>query len=110
MDRTQIPGGASPGCAPDARAAGTGPIRWALRPGPAAGRGPGGLGCDHSGPAGRRSWRLFERTVPTGVKRHRYRPHWSDGGVEVTTFRRGGGYADGRHPDAVRFDAGVTET
>ena len=32
-----------------------------------------------------------------------------DGPVEVTTFRREAGYADGRHPDAVDFDATLAE-
>jgi tRNA nucleotidyltransferase (CCA-adding enzyme) len=31
------------------------------------------------------------------------------GKVEITTFRRESGYADGRHPDAVSFDAELTE-
>ena len=52
---------------------------------------------------------LFERTVPTGVKHGTVTVLTEDGPVEVTTFRREGGYADGRHPDGVSFDVGLTE-
>lgn len=52
---------------------------------------------------------LFERTVPTGVKHGTVTVLLADGKVEVTTFRREAGYADGRHPDAVFFDAGLYE-
>lgn len=52
---------------------------------------------------------LFPRTVPTGVKHGTVTVLTGDGPVEVTTFRREGGYADGRHPDAVAFDAGLNE-
>ena len=48
---------------------------------------------------------LFDRTVPTGVKHGTVTVLTEDGPVEVTTFRREGGYADGRHPDGVTFDA-----
>lgn len=46
---------------------------------------------------------LFERTVPTGIKHGTVTVLTGAGGVEVTTFRAEGGYADGRHPDAVTF-------
>ena len=52
---------------------------------------------------------LFERTVPTGLKHGTVTVLTEDGPVEVTTFRREGGYADGRHPDGVSFDVGLTE-
>ena len=52
---------------------------------------------------------LFDRTVPTGVKHGTVTVLTEDGPVEVTTFRREGGYADGRHPDGVSFDAGLAE-
>ena len=52
---------------------------------------------------------LFPRTVPTGVKHGTVTVLTGDGPVEVTTFRREEGYADGRHPDAVAFDAGLNE-
>ena len=52
---------------------------------------------------------LFDRTVPTGVKHGTVTVLTEDGPVEVTTFRREGGYADGRHPDGVSFDVGLTE-
>ena len=52
---------------------------------------------------------LFPRTVPTGLKHGTVTVRTEDGPVEVTTFRREGGYADGRHPDAVDFDATLAE-
>jgi len=52
---------------------------------------------------------LFEHTVPTGIQHGTVTVLTEDGPVEVTTFRREGGYADGRHPDAVTFDVGLTE-
>ena len=52
---------------------------------------------------------LFACTVPTGV-RHGTVTVLLDGfALEVTTFRREGGYADGRHPGYVTFDAGLTD-
>ncbi len=52
---------------------------------------------------------LFERAVPTGIQHGTVTVLTEDGPVEVTTFRREGGYADGRHPDGVSFDVGLTE-
>ena len=52
---------------------------------------------------------LFERAIPTGIQHGTVTVLTEDGPVEVTTFRREGGYADGRHPDAVSFDVGLTE-
>lgn len=52
---------------------------------------------------------LFEHTIPTGIQHGTVTVLTGDGPVEVTTFRREGGYADGRHPDAVTFDVGLTE-
>ena len=52
---------------------------------------------------------LFSRTAPTGLKHGTVTVLTEDGPVEVTTFRREGGYADGRHPDAVDFDATLAE-
>lgn len=52
---------------------------------------------------------LFPRSVPTGLKHGTVTVLTGDGPVEVTTFRREGGYADGRHPDAVTFDATLEE-
>lgn len=52
---------------------------------------------------------LFARTVPTGLKHGTVTVLLGGGKVEVTAFRREGGYADGRHPDAVTFDAGLRE-
>lgn len=52
---------------------------------------------------------LFPHTVPTGVKHGTVTVLTGELAVEVTTFRRERGYADGRHPDAVTFDAGLLE-
>lgn len=52
---------------------------------------------------------LFDRTVPTGLRHGTVTVLAEDGAVEVTTFRREGGYADGRHPDGVTFDVGLRE-
>ena len=52
---------------------------------------------------------LFRRTVPTGIRHGTVTVLFGPMAIEVTTFRREEGYADGRHPDAVRFDAGLTE-
>ena len=49
--------------------------------------------------------RLFQRTIPTGIK-HGTVTVLMDGGrlpVEVTTYRGEGAYSDGRHPDSVAF-------
>lgn len=52
---------------------------------------------------------LFPRAVPTGLQHGTVTVPTADGNVEITTFRREGGYADSRHPDAVSFDVGLTE-
>ena len=52
---------------------------------------------------------LFEKAVPTGLPHGTVTVPTPTGNVEITTFRREGGYADGRHPDAVTFDAGLRE-
>ena len=51
---------------------------------------------------------LFERTVPTGAAHGTVTVVLAGGTVEATTFRREGGYADGRHPDSVAFDVDLT--
>lgn len=51
----------------------------------------------------------FSRAVPTGLKHGTVTIPTLDGNVEITTFRREGGYADSRHPDTVSFDAGLME-
>ena len=48
---------------------------------------------------------LFRRAIPTGLKHGTVTVLSGPMAVEVTTFRREEGYADGRHPDAVAFDA-----
>lgn len=52
---------------------------------------------------------LFGRTVPTGLQHGTVTVLLAGMGIEVTTFRREGGYADGRHPGAVSFDVGLRE-
>lgn len=52
---------------------------------------------------------LFPRAVPTGLRHGTVTVPTEDGNVEITTFRREGGYADSRHPDAVSFDVGLRE-
>ena len=52
---------------------------------------------------------LFETAVPTGLRHGTVSVPTGEGMVEITTFRREEGYTDARHPDAVRFDAGLEE-
>ena len=52
---------------------------------------------------------LFDRAVPTGLPHGTVTVPTDTGNVEITTFRREGGYADARHPDTVSFDAGLRE-
>lgn len=52
---------------------------------------------------------LFPRAVPTGIAHGTVTVPTGDGNIEITTFRREGGYADSRHPDAVSFDVGLRE-
>lgn len=51
---------------------------------------------------------LFEHTVPTGAAHGTVTVILEGGSIEATTFRREGGYADGRHPDRVAFDVGLS--
>jgi tRNA nucleotidyltransferase (CCA-adding enzyme) len=46
---------------------------------------------------------LFPHTVPTGVAHGTVTVLHGGGSCEVTTFRADGDYADGRHPESVRF-------
>ena len=52
---------------------------------------------------------MFEHVVPTGVKHGTVTVVLEDESIEVTTFRGESGYSDGRHPDAVHFDAALEE-
>lgn len=52
---------------------------------------------------------LFPDAIPTGLRHGTVTLPTPDGAVEVTTFRRDGDYADGRHPSAVAFDVGLEE-
>ena len=50
-----------------------------------------------------------DRAIPTGLRHGTITVLTEDGPVEITTFRSESGYADGRHPDAVRFGIGLEE-
>ena len=52
---------------------------------------------------------LFPRAVPTGLQHGTVTIPTPDGNVEITTFRREGGYTDSRHPDGVCFDVSLRE-
>lgn len=52
---------------------------------------------------------LFSNAVPTGIAHGTVTVPTAEGNIEITTFRREGGYADARHPDSVTFDAGLRE-
>ena len=52
---------------------------------------------------------IFPHTRATGIKHGTVTVLSSSHPVEVTTFRREGGYADHRHPDAVSFVGDLTE-
>ena len=52
---------------------------------------------------------LFPRAVPTGIQHGTVTVPTGTGNMEITTFRREGGYADARHPDGVSFDVGLRE-
>ena len=52
--------------------------------------------------------RLFEKTVPTGIKHGTVTVISGDTKIEVTTFRTDGEYDDFRHPDKVSFTGDLT--
>ena len=52
---------------------------------------------------------LFPRTVPTGLRHGTVTVVTEDASFEVTTFRADGDYADGRHPEGVRFGVSPEE-
>jgi tRNA nucleotidyltransferase (CCA-adding enzyme) len=52
---------------------------------------------------------LFRRVVPTGIKHGTVTVLARQRGVEVTTFRGEGAYADGRRPDSVTFLEDIVE-
>lgn len=52
---------------------------------------------------------LFPRAVPSGGTHGTVTVPTDSGPVEVTPFRREGGYSDGRHPDRVSFGASLEE-
>jgi tRNA nucleotidyltransferase/poly(A) polymerase len=52
---------------------------------------------------------LFPKAIPTGLPHGTVTVPTPTGNVEITTFRREGGYTDARHPDGVSFDVGLTQ-
>jgi len=50
---------------------------------------------------------LFPDTIPTGLAHGTVTVHLGGEHFEVTTFRSEGAYSDGRHPDAVTFEADI---
>jgi tRNA nucleotidyltransferase (CCA-adding enzyme) len=53
--------------------------------------------------------RLYKRVIPTGIKHGTVTVLFKGLEIEVTTFRTESGYADGRHPDEVRFSPSIEE-
>lgn len=53
--------------------------------------------------------RIFPTAIPTGLRHGTVTVPGAGGGVEITSFRREGGYADGRHPEGVVFGVGLAE-
>ncbi|MGN0968922.1 MAG: tRNA nucleotidyltransferase [Oscillospiraceae bacterium] len=51
---------------------------------------------------------LFPHTIPTGIRHGTVTVVEGGMAIEVTTFRREGGYTDARHPDAISFDTDLT--
>lgn len=49
--------------------------------------------------------RIFHKVIPTGIAHGTVTVHLLGKEIEVTTYRCDIGYSDGRHPDAVSFDA-----
>ena len=47
--------------------------------------------------------KLFEKTIPTGIKYGTMTIVHNEAPYQITTFRTEGSYSDGRHPDNVEF-------
>lgn len=52
---------------------------------------------------------LFEKTVPTGIKHGTVTVVFGDGTVEVTTYRREGGYIAARRPESVTYISDIKD-
>ena len=52
---------------------------------------------------------IFPSAIPTGLRHGTVTVPGERANVEITTFRREGRYSDGRRPDTVAFDVGLTE-
>lgn len=53
--------------------------------------------------------RIFDKTVPTGIKHGTVTVLIDNKPIEVTTFRSEDGYQDSRHPDTVHFKSDINE-
>lgn len=53
--------------------------------------------------------KLFEKTIPTGIKHGTVTVMVDKTPIEVTTFRTESGYSDSRHPESVSFVADIKE-
>ncbi|GHU24968.1 HDIG domain-containing protein [Spirochaetia bacterium] len=53
--------------------------------------------------------KLFHEVIPTGIKHGTVTVLFRGYSIEVTTFRTESGYADGRHPDSVKYAATIEE-
>lgn len=53
--------------------------------------------------------KMFRTVIPTGIKHGTVTIRTARGAIETTTFRTEGGYADGRHPDKVSYNATIEE-
>lgn len=53
--------------------------------------------------------RIFDRTVPTGLRYGTVTVLLDESSLEVTTFRQDGEYFDGRHPDSVKFSRSLED-
>ncbi len=51
--------------------------------------------------------RIFEKTVPTGVKHGTVTVIIEGEPIEVTTYRSEDGYSDSRHPESVNFESNI---
>jgi tRNA nucleotidyltransferase (CCA-adding enzyme) len=52
---------------------------------------------------------LFPRVIETGIKHGTVTALLEDFSIEITTYRRDGGYSDGRHPDSIEFSTSLEE-
>ena len=53
--------------------------------------------------------RIFNRTIPTGIKHGTVTVLMNSDTFEITTFRSDGVYSDARHPDSIKFSDTIDE-